>query len=227
MLKTAPVRYLSRALAVVSFIACLQGDTLQMRDGQIYRGSYLGGDAREMQFKTTDGRARRFSIDRVRSLTFGPDDQTPSAAMPRSKPDIYPKDRDYNDFPPNSSNANYPTGASVKLPVSALPPAPIGTTVVVRLTEPVDFRESGNGKTYDAVLAEPLSVKGVALVPRGAHAVVKVVAPRSLHLVQISSNGKRYSLVASNRPDEVDNQEQRLPAASSVVFILSQPFSMR
>jgi len=52
---------------------------------------------------------------------------------------------------------------------------PAGTMVVVRTTDAIDSRTADPGKTFDASLAEPVTVNGKELAPKGARVLLKIV----------------------------------------------------
>lgn len=84
----------------------------------------------------------------------------------------------------DSSSANVPgnrgdTGSSSVVPSHYLAPAklvvPAGTPLTVRLQSAVSSASAEAGETFDAVVDEPVVVKGETVIPRGANVVGRVV----------------------------------------------------
>jgi hypothetical protein len=126
----------------------VNADTLYLRNGQSLNGTYLGGNSREIRFSTNAGAAQTYAISRVRNLVIG-DDQASTIGS----------------NVPNESTRSRTAGPSI----------PAGTTVTVRLIDPVDSDSTSVGTTYRASLDEPLVVDGRTIAPQGADAKVQVV----------------------------------------------------
>jgi len=82
---------------------------------------------------------------------------------------------------------------------------PAGTTVTVRLIDPIDSDKTDEGETYRASLDEDWMVEGRTIAPRGADATVKVVRVDqsgtfsgreevAIVLTELVANGRRYAL---------------------------------
>ena len=78
---------------------------------------------------------------------------------------------------------------------------PAGTNLVVRMIDPVDSETASTGQTFRATMDQAITVAGVAVIPRGADVVVKLVeakqagkltgkAELTLALASVSVNGK-------------------------------------
>lgn len=72
------------------------------------------------------------------------------------------------------------SGSSSAMPSRYLAPAklviPAGTPLTVRLQSEVSSASAQSGDTFDAVLDEPVVVKGETMIPRGANVTGRVVA---------------------------------------------------
>jgi hypothetical protein len=78
---------------------------------------------------------------------------------------------------------------------------PTGTSLVIRMIEPVDSETNRVGQTFRASLDQPVMLDGETLIPRGADAVVKLVDAKdsgkmtgrselTLSLQSVSFNGR-------------------------------------
>ena len=173
------------AVATVAF-----ADTLTLRDGTTINGDYAGGDTRTIRMMVGD-RVQSFHVGEVVSLTFGPG-VAQSAPPPEAAPAPPPSDssglqtqRAYEQYNPN--------GAGVQIPS--------GTTIVVRMIDPVNSERDPTGATFRASVDEPVVVNGQTIIPRDADAVVKLVqaqqsgrmtgkASLTLALQQVLVNGR-------------------------------------
>src|SRR5271169_5521501 len=113
-------------LAYGMLSACL-ADTLTLKDGRVLNGTYLGGSARQIRMEVGDS-IQTFEIDRVSSIQFGSNSQSPAA--PVAEPGPPPRrDRD-NVFRPDSPSDTAAPQAGIELPQ--------GTVLSVRMIDPVD-----------------------------------------------------------------------------------------
>ena len=80
----------------------------------------------------------------------------------------------------NSTNLGDTSGGSSSMPSHAPAPArlaiPAGTPFTVRLQSAVSSASAQSGDTFDAVLDEPVVVKGETMIPKGANVTGRVVA---------------------------------------------------
>lgn len=112
--------------------------------------------------------------------------------------------------PDAASNSDSGTSA---MPSRYLQPArliiPAGTPLTVRLQSEVSSASAQSGETFDAVLDEPVVVKGETVIPRGANVVGRVVAANKggrLHkpaylritLASVTLHGKNVSVDTSS-----------------------------
>ena len=79
----------------------------------------------------------------------------------------------------NGNNGDSGSGSSSVMPSHYLQPAklivPAGTPLTVRLQSAVSSASAQSGETFDAVVDEPVVVKGETVIPRGANVVGRVV----------------------------------------------------
>jgi hypothetical protein len=128
-------------------------DTLQMKDGRVIQGRFLGGTQASVQFEV-NGKIELYNVDQVISLTFtvvpaasSGLQSAPSASMPVRKEDARPE-----------SSARRASNVTV----------PAGTTLMVRMIDSVDSDKNHVGDRFRASLEQDLAVDGVVVAPKGA-----------------------------------------------------------
>jgi hypothetical protein len=151
----------SVALALAMFLAgavCALADTLELRDGRVIRGKFMGGTEATLRMEI-DGTVRSFPISQVIALSFSESNASlvPAEALPE---------------------------APVRAPLAAAPPAtapqpdtsqkytiPAGTRILVRMIDSVDSSRNRVGDRFRASLEANLESDGIVVVPRGTEVV--------------------------------------------------------
>jgi hypothetical protein len=170
------------ALVAMSF-----GDTLTLRNGTTVQGTFSGGDARNVRMLVGD-RVQSFRVGEVINLSFG---------------DTGDQSGNYQAPPPPQDNGGLQTQRAYEQsnPGAMGMTIPAGTPIVVRMIDRVDSEVDRTGQTFHASVDEPVFVNGQTIIPRGADAVVKLVAAQqsgkfagrtalTLALQQVSVNGR-------------------------------------
>jgi hypothetical protein len=145
------LRLTTAALAVVGLCSA---DTLTLRSGRVITGQYVGGDARHIRMAVGD-RVDTFNVEDAGDLVFGGGVRQSTLASPPLAQLLPP--------------APGPT------PVVGIQ-IPTETPVTVRMIDSVDSKQSHLGQTFRASVDEPVAVNGQIVIPRGADALVKLVA---------------------------------------------------
>jgi len=186
-----------RVSTVLLAIAALGvADSLTLRSGQIVRGEYLGGDARHIKMAVGD-RVETYSVEDVSDLSFG-NGQRMSSDGDR---------RDNNDRRDNGVREVSPA-AQAPAAVSGIV-VPDGTSITVRMIDPVNSEQSRLGDTFRASVDEPVMVDGQVAIPRGADAITKLVEDQqsgkiagktvlTLVLQQVLVNGRMVDLTSGD-----------------------------
>jgi hypothetical protein len=134
--------------AALAVVSLCSADTLTLRSGRVITGQYVGGDARHIRMAVGD-RVDTFNVEDAGDLQFGGDRGQASAQLPPPAPGPTPV-----------------VGIQI----------PTGTPITVRMIDSVDSKQSHLGQTFRASVDEPVSVNGQTAIPRGADALVKLVA---------------------------------------------------
>ena len=145
-------------------ISAAWGDSLQLKNGSLIRGHYLGGAEGQINFRV-GSTVQRYAVDDISSLNFddsvgapaGPADSqlTPRPSAP--PPDAAPADQMASAQSPSATNADN----SVYVPA--------GTHLMVRTVDAIDSDRNQVGDRFQATLEQPLVVNGTTVVPKGAN----------------------------------------------------------
>jgi hypothetical protein len=128
-------------------------DTLQMKDGRVVQGKFLGGTQASVQFEVT-GKIELYNVDQVISITFT---GVPAASSGFQSAPPSPMPAPMNDARPASA-ARRGSGVTV----------PAGTNLMVRMIDSVDSDKNHVGDRFRASLEQDLAVDGVVVAPKGA-----------------------------------------------------------
>jgi hypothetical protein len=129
--------------------ASVSADTLQMKDGRVVQGKFLGGTQASVQFEV-NGRIELFNVDQVISLTFT--GLPPAASQMQTAPPA-----SMQETRPESAGRR---GSSITVPA--------GTSLLVRMIDSVDSDKNHVGDRFRASLEQDLAVDGVVVAPKGA-----------------------------------------------------------
>jgi hypothetical protein len=224
------MRNVSKFVLAGGLIAALAGisaaDTLQMKDGRVFQGRYLGGTQVVLRFEV-DGNVQTFSTNDVLVLTFtGASAAKAQAAPPANassdNPPPPPSDADIGTQPNANTNAqaDQPQPAPATTANNAAPATqapqdsssvtlPAGQSILVRMIDGVDSKKNRVGDVFHASLETDLNVNGVQVAPKGADVYGKLVTAEKsgtfsghselqLELTSIVIHGQTYSLVSSD-----------------------------
>jgi hypothetical protein len=134
-------------------------DTLQMKDGRVIQGKFLGGTQASVQFQT-EGKIELYNVEDIISVTF-----TGSPAAP-STPSAAPTTPSVAPSPTVSTGpAPAPEGAT-----AGSITVPAGAEVLVRMIDSVDSDKNHVGDRFRASLEQDFVVDGVTVAPKGSDA---------------------------------------------------------
>lgn len=172
--------------------ATVWADTLEMKNGQLLEGKYVGGTQHSIRFRI-DNQVKVFPVQDVLALTFSSFSGETSSS-----------------FPSNSSRINTPTPKPQQKPGAkdeiVLEP---GTKVAVRMLESLYLENSRKDDWFRGSLESDVLVNGTTVLPKGARVNGQVVA---------SEQGKMGSTLAVTiREVVVDKQVIPLSTSSYMV----------
>jgi hypothetical protein len=237
------MRASTKLLALVLIFGAMLGlgeaaraDILILKDGQAISGKFQGGDPGGISF-LVDGQYRRYALSDIYSITIMPVSTTSTSSnpgstssgssapsystgrinppTPSSQSSTYPPPAPY---PPTNSGSSGSGGWSTRPSASGSSSSmgltiPSGTTITVRMIDPVDSSVNQTGETFRASLDEPIVVNGQTIASRGANVTTKLVdvqeagrvtgrSELALVLYDVTINGRKYEVTT----EEVSQQ---------------------
>jgi outer membrane lipoprotein SlyB len=185
-------RGLFGATLVLACVAIASADTLELRDGRVLQGKYLGGTQAVLRFEV-HGQVQTFSTNDVVALTFtgGSAAPGPASAPAASLAPTAP--------PPQAAPAAI--GGSIMLPA--------GQSLLVRMIDGVDSSKNHVGDVFHASLETDLNVGDTLVARKGADVYGRLSNAQEaghisgsselqLELARIVIDGKDYPLVSSD-----------------------------
>ena len=180
--------FLAGALALF-FAGTALADTLELKDGRVLQGRYLGGTAAQLRFEV-NGRVETFSVTQVVALTFTSDYGRSAAPAPAAAP-----------APEAAAPAPAPAGEFVNVPA--------GTPLLVRMIDGVDSSKNHVGDIFHASLETDLVVNDVIVARKGTDVYGRLAEAKEaghmagsselqLELTRMVVDGKNYPVVSSN-----------------------------
>ena len=208
---------LAIALALAASIA--SADTLELKNGSLIKGRFMGGTANEISFQV-GSTVQKYNVADIVSLKFD-SDGTPPAATPNPDPSSSPAPGSAatTDTPPadTSPSPNQSSTTATPLPddpgtVAHVEPRPAnitipaGTQISVRTIDSIDSTYNVTGDRFQASLAEPLIVEGNLIAPKDTLVYGRLTQSKEsgtftgrsqlrLELTGIAVNGKLVPIV--------------------------------
>src|SRR6266850_6377232 len=168
-------------------------DTLELKDGRVMRGKYLGGTQAVLRFEV-NGEVQTFSTNDIVALTFtGRLAGGPPAAAPSSMAPTAP--------PPMAAAPAAEYGDSVTIPA--------GQSLLVRMIDGVDSSKNHVGDIFHGSLETDLTVNGQLVARKGTDVYGRLATAEEggkfsgkselqLELTRIVIDGRDYSLLSSD-----------------------------
>jgi hypothetical protein len=137
------------ALCLVESIAC--ADSLELKNGSLIEGKFIGGTDSEISFQVTSS-VQRYNLADIVSLKF--DSARVADDMPSRQGGSLSSE------PGTADHAGMKTPEFVTIPAA--------TRIPVRTIDGIDSTKNHVGDRFQASLEEPLMVNGSVVVPKGA-----------------------------------------------------------
>ena len=188
-------RFLSAVALGLFFVGAATADTLELKDGRILKGRYLGGTQAVLRFEQ-NGEVQTFSTTEIVALTFT---GNPGHSAPAPAPAAAPAE----------TPAVAPTAGVASSRSSGIVTIPAGQSLLVRMIDGVDSSKNHVGDVFHASLETDLNVsnsivarKGTDVYGRLANAQeaghVSGSAELQLELTRMVIDGKDYPIVSSD-----------------------------
>jgi hypothetical protein len=163
-------------LALILAASLAGADTLQLKNGSVIKGKFMGGTENEISFQV-GSTLQKYNVADVLSLKFDSNGASADTAAPPTQPDGTSSSAPASP-PPGPAASSLPDGPS-SLPddpgtvahVEAKPAnitVPAGTRISIRTIDAIDSTYNLPGDRFQASLEEPLTVEGNVVAPRDA-----------------------------------------------------------
>lgn len=185
------VRFVATAALTLLFVGAAVADTLELKDGRVLQGRYLGGTQAVLRFEV-DGNLQTFNVTEVVAVTFtrGSGNSAPS---------------------PGSAPAPAFAPAPQAQPVSASGSItiPAGESILVRMIDGVDSSKNHVGDIFHASLETDLTVNGTLVARKGTDVYGRLAEAKEaghiagsselqLELTRMVIDGRDYPVVSSD-----------------------------
>jgi hypothetical protein len=183
-------RFIAAAALGLLFVGGAAADTLELKDGRVLQGRYLGGTQAIVRF-SVNGDIQTFNVTEVVALTFTRSSGSAPAAAPA--PDPAPA--------PQAAAAPAPAGGAISIPA--------GQSMLVRMIDGVDSSKNHVGDIFHASLETDLVVNGTFVARKGADVYGRLAEAKEaghlkgsseleLELTRMVIDGHDYPLVSSD-----------------------------
>ena len=212
------MRFRERAIAAAVLGLLLSGaalaDTLELKDGRVIQGRYLGGTAAVLRFEV-NGEVQTFNVTQAVAVTFTGSSATsappapaepptpPTAEVPPSAPPAIQSRDTMSGAPAAAAPAQDPAAQYGEVTLSA------GQPLLVRMIDSVDSTKNQVGDIFHASLETDLYVHGTLAARKGTDVYGRLANAKAaghmsgsseleLELTRIVIDGRDYPLVSSD-----------------------------
>jgi len=187
-------RFVATAALGLLFVAVAAADTLELKDGRVLQGRYLGGTQAVLRFEV-DGNVQTFGVNDVVALTFT--HRNGNAAAPQAPP------------APAAALAPAPLAQAQPIAAGGTVTIPAGQSILVRMIDGVDSSKNHVGDIFHAGLETDLTVNNALVARKGADVYgrlaeakeaghIKGSSELQLELTRMVIDGHDYPLVSSD-----------------------------
>ncbi len=192
------VRFVSTVAIVLLFVTIAAADTLELRDGRVLDGRYLGGTQAVLRFQV-EGNIQTFNVV---ALTFTHSSGN-AAAPPPSDPAPAPAPA------PPTRLAPAPVAQARPIPAGGTVTIPAGQSILVRMIDGVDSAKNHVGDIFHASLETDLTINNGLVARKGTDVYGRLAEAKEaghisgsselqLELTRMVIDGRDYPLVSSD-----------------------------
>ena len=189
-------RFAATAALALTFATIAAADTLELKDGRVLEGRYLGGTQAVLRFQV-DGNIQTFNVNDVVALTFT--HNSGAAAPPPSDPAPAPPTR----------LAPAPVAQAQPMPAGGTVTIPAGQSILVRMIDGVDSAKNHVGDIFHASLETDLTINNGLVARKGTDVYGRLAEAKEaghisgsselqLELTRMVIDGRDYPLVSSD-----------------------------
>ena len=209
-------RLAAAATAALLFAGMGFADTLELKDGRVLQGKYLGGTQAVLRFQV-NGEVQTFPTNDIVALTFTRGSGSATSGQPVQSVDPGPE-RAGNSAPgpdaaPPPQQTAPPSRAAVPAPANDSAGGnitlPAGQSILVRMIDGVDSSKNHVGDLFHASLETDLNVNDTLVARKGADVYGRLASADKggtfsgkselqLELTRLVIDGKDYPVVSSD-----------------------------
>lgn len=182
-------RVLAAAALALFFAGAAAADTLELKDGRVLQGKYLGGTQAVLRFEI-NGEVQTFNTTEIVALTFTGTTGNTAAVAPPAAASMAP-----------SAGPSAAPGDNVTIPA--------GQSLLVRMIDGVDSSKNHVGDVFHASLETDLTVGNTVVARKGTDVYGRLAEAKEaghisgsselqLELMRIVIDGKDYPVVSSD-----------------------------
>jgi len=187
-------RFVATATLGLLFVGAAVADTLELKDGRVLQGRYLGGTAAVLRFEQ-HGNVETFNVNDVVALTFTRNSGAVEAPPPPPAP--------------APAYAPAPVAQAQPLPAGGNVTIPAGQSILVRMIDGVDSSKNHVGDIFHASLETDLTVNGTLVARKGTDIYGRLAEAKEaghvsgsselqLELTRMVIDGHDYPVVSSD-----------------------------
>jgi hypothetical protein len=180
------------------FAGAAMADTLELKDGRVLTGRFLGGTQALMRF-SINGEVQTFNVSEIVALTFTSDYGNPPPPPP--PPQQAP--------PPPQPQAAVAPAPAAPVPAGSQIVIPAGQSMLIRMIDGVDSKTNNVGDIFHASLETDLNVNGTLVARKGTDVYGRLANAKGagrlagsselqLELTRMVINGQDYPVVSSD-----------------------------
>ena len=184
-------RFISAVALALFFVGTATADTLELKDGRVLKGKYLGGTQAVLRFEL-NGEVQTFNTADIVALTFTGNFRSAAPAMPPAAT-----------VAPVAANSMAPTAPGGEVTI------PAGQPLLVRMIDGVDSSKNHVGDVFHASLETDLTVGNSVVARKGTDVYGRLAEAKEaghiagsselqLELTRIVIDGKDYPVVSSD-----------------------------
>jgi len=187
-------RFIATAALGLFFVGVAAADTLELKDGSVVQGRFLGGTQALVRF-SVNGQVQTYNVTEIVALTFTNNygNAAPPPPAPAPQPQAY--------APQDPGPAPVAAGSAITIPA--------GQPMLVRMIDGVDSSKNHVGDIFHASLETDLVIGGSVVARKGTDVYgrlanaqeaghIKGSAELQLELTRMVVNGQDYPVVSSD-----------------------------
>jgi len=189
---TRLIRSIAATALGLLFAGAAMADTLELKDGRVLTGRFLGGTQALMRF-SVNGEVQTYNVTEIVALTFTSDYGNPPPPPQQAPP------------PPQAQAAVAPSPVSAGSQIVI----PAGQSLLIRMIDGVDSKTNNVGDIFHASLETDLNVNGTLVARKGTDVYGRLANAKGagrlagsselqLELTRMVINGQDYPVVSSD-----------------------------